>query len=63
MKLANLPKKIPIGATKDTRSLYINGSWLYFLAKKILVIIMPNKPPWKDIPPCQILKISKILFM
>ena len=26
MKLANLPKKIPIGATKDTKSVYTNKS-------------------------------------
>ena len=63
MKFANLPKKIPIGATNDTKSIYKKGSCLCFFANIMLEIITPIKPPWKDIPPSQILKISRILLI
>ena len=62
IKFAILPKKIPIGATKEIISKYKNEFWLFFFAYYILAIIVPIRPPWNDIPPCQILKISIMLL-
>ena len=36
-----------------------NGEMMKFIDEKIT----PIKPPWKDIPPCQIFKISNGLFI
>ena len=58
IKFANLPKKIPIGATIAIKSRILNVSTLFRLLKKYVVNIIPTKAPWKDMPPFQIINIS-----
>ena len=45
MKFANLPKKIPIGATKEIKSKNIYEFILCFLLNQKTAIITPIKPP------------------
>ena len=59
MKLAILPKNIPIGATQDIISVHLKKLIFSLLENIKVVTITPNNPPWKDIPPCQSLKTSE----
>ena len=59
IKLAILPRKIPIGATQAIISVRLNKLIFLFCEKINVEIITPSKPPWNDIPPYQIIKISK----
>ena len=59
IKLAILPKKIPIGATHATISEYLKKLVFLFYENMKIATMTPSNPPWKDMPPCQSLKISK----
>jgi len=56
MKLAQRPKNRPIGATGATRSPSLSMSIRFWRANRATAAQTPRKPPWKDMPPSQILK-------
>ena len=58
IKLAILPKNIPIGDIQASKSVRDQNETLFFLEKKSEEITIPSKPPWNYIPPFQTIIIS-----
>lgn len=58
MKLPIRPAPKPSGTSGAIKSVTDNHDSLYLRASHIIATITPRNPPWKDIPPCQIARIS-----
>ena len=50
---------MPNGAVMLNKSAIKNNLIELIFVKMIVVIIIPSRAPWKDIPPCQTFIISK----
>ena len=61
MKLAMRPKKRPKGTTAATRSNRLQMGMPLRRAKRIMAMVVPVRPPWKDMPPFQIWTADGIL--
>ena len=62
MKLAMRPKKRPKGTLAATTSMTVRGVTAWRRANSHMARMVPSMPPWKAMPPFQILRISSGLL-
>ena len=59
VKFASLPRNKPGGVAKASKSPVLSNDAFCLRQNSKAAMTTPANPPWKDMPPCQTIRISK----